>query len=125
VDSALWIFIAGAALSGLFSWFFTHVYYKKSLEEQGKASEQQVNRLMGALDQAVRHAQQPGAAAAQVLLRQRRIEECVAEYRRAGTPVRVIDTYADLSNEEKAELLDTVLLRVKGRPAKNNKYRKP
>src|SRR5262245_50398259 len=124
MDSDLVLFFAGAALSALISWFITQVYYRKSLEYQERTSEQQLNRLMGALEQATHHAQQPGAAAAQVLLRQRRIEEGVAEYRRAGTPVRVIDTYADLSSEEKAELLDTVLLRVRGRAARDNRYRK-
>jgi len=123
MDYDLVLFFASAALSALLSWFITQIYYRKSLEKQEIASEQQVNRLMLALDQAVHHVQQPGAGAAQVLLRQRRIEEGVAEYKRAGTPVRVIDTYADLSIEQKAELLDTVLLRVRGRPAKNNKYR--
>ena len=54
---------------------------------------------------------------------QKRIEDSITEHRRAGTPVRVIDTYSDLSNAEKAELLDTVLLRVKGRQPKQNKYR--
>lgn len=123
MDRELLLFLAGVALSGLLSWFFTQVYYRKSLEKQEEASEQQVGRLMAALEQVAQQAQQPGAAAAQALLRQRRIEEGVAEYKRAGTPVRVIDSYADLDNDEKAELLDTVLLRVRGRPAKNNKYR--
>ena len=80
---------------------------------------------MEALEQTVNHAQAPEAEAAQVLLRQRRIEEGVAEYKRTGTPVWIIDSYADLNNEQKAELLDAVLLRVRGRPAKNNKYRQP
>jgi hypothetical protein len=123
MDRDLLLFFAGAAVSGLLSWFITHIYYRKALERQESASGQQTNRLIGALEQAVNQAHAPGAAAAQVLLRQRRIEEGVAEYKRAGTPVRVIDTYADLSSEQKAELLDTVLLRVRGRPAKNNKYR--
>ena len=123
VDRDILLFLAGAAVSGLLSWFITHIYYRKSLERQQAASTQQTNRLIGTLEQAVNQAQAPGAAAAQVLLRQRRIEEGVAEYKRAGTPVRVIDTYVDLSNEEKAELLDAVLLRVRGRPAKSNKYR--
>ena len=54
---------------------------------------------------------------------QKRIEESIAEHRRAGTPIRVIDTYNDLSNKEKAEMLDTVLLRIRGRKANQNKYR--
>ena len=123
VDRDVILFLAGAAISGLLSWIVTQIYYRKSLEKQEQASKEQFSQLTGALEQAIHQAHQPGAAAAQVLLRQRRIEEGVAEYKRAGTPVRVIDTYADLSNEQKAELLDTVLLRVRGRPAKNNKYK--
>jgi CHASE1-domain containing sensor protein len=125
VDRDLLLLIASIAASGFLSWLVTHVYYRKSLERQEAAAEQQLSRLMEALEQTVNHAQAPEAAAAQVLLRQRRIEEGVAEYRRAGTPVYVIDSYADLDNEQKAELLDAVLLRVRGRPAKNNKYRQP
>ena len=123
MDQDLIPFFAGATVSALVSWFFAQIYYRKSLVKQERASERQVNSLMEALEQAVNRAQAPGAAAAQVLMRQRRIEESVAEYKRAGTPVRVIDTYADLSNEQKAELLDMVSLRVRGRPAKNNQYR--
>ena len=123
MDQDVLLFLAGAAVSGLLSWFITQIYYRKSLERQERASGQETNRLIGALEQVANQAHAPGAAAAQVLLRQRRIEEGVAEYKREGTRVRAIDTYADLSNEQKAELLDTVLLRVRGRPAKNNKYR--
>ena len=108
-------FLAGVALSGFFSWLFTHVYYKKSLKQQEDAAESQIGKLTDALA-----AQNETDAA---LLMQKRIEESIAEYKRTGTPVRVIDTYTDLSNDEKAEILDTVLLRVKGRKAKQNKYR--
>jgi len=109
------LFFAGVTLSGFFSWLFTHVYYKKSLKQQEDVAESQIGKLTDAL-------------AAQnktdtILLMQKRIEESIAEYKRVGTPVRVIDTYSDLNNDEKAELLDTVLLRVKGRRAKQNKYR--
>lgn len=111
------LFLAGVAFSGFFSWFFTHVYYKKSLKQQEDAAESQIGKLTDALA-----AQNKTDTA---LLMQKRIEESIAEYKRAGTPVRAIDTYTDLSNDEKAELLDTVLLRVKGRKAKQNKYRAP
>jgi hypothetical protein len=130
------LFIAGAAVSGLVSWLITAIYYRKSLTQQSDASEAQISRLTEVI-QETQEAIQHGAAdaiaalgqaqadASGALLRQRRIEESVAEYRRAGTPVRVIDTYNDLSDNEKAELLDTVLLRVRGRPARDNKYRRP
>ena len=109
------LFIAGVAFSGFFSWLFTHIYYKKSLTQQEEATETQIQTLTNAL---ATQNQTDNA-----LLMQKRIEDSITEYKRAGTPVRVIDSYTDLSNEEKAELLDTVLLRVKGRKAKQNKYR--
>jgi hypothetical protein len=109
------LFFVGVAFSGLFSWFFTHVYYKKSLKQQEDAAESQIEKLTDAL------AVQNETDAA--LLMQKRIEESIAEYKRTGTPVRVIDTYTDLSNDKKAEILDTVFLRAKGRRAKQNKYR--
>lgn len=109
------LFLFGAALSGLFSWLFTYVYYRKSLRQQEVTAASEIATLADAL------AAHNKADAA--FLWQKRIEDCVAEYRRAGTPVRVIDTYSDLSADEKADLLDTVMLRVKGRKAKSNKYR--
>ena len=108
-------FILGVALSSLISWLVTHVYYKKSLNQQAEASSSQINSLAKVVESANR--------SDPALLKQKRIEECLLEYKRAGTPVRVIDTYSDMSNTEKAEVLDTVLLRARGRPAKKNKYR--
>lgn len=109
------LLLVGAAFSGFLSWLSTYIYYKKNLRQQYNAAQSQMSKLTDAL------ITQNKVDA--TLLRQRRIEECIAEYKRAGTPVRVIDTYADISKKEKAELLDTVLFLVKGRPAKNNKYR--
>ena len=136
VERELLFFFAGAALSGLFSWLATAIYYRKSLDQQEAASEKQIQRLLKAIQdpkpkpappQAPRNGflgfiVKETAPLERELIRQKRIEECLAEYKRAGTPVRVIDTYQDMTNEEKAELLDTVLLRARGRPAKNNKY---
>lgn len=108
------LLVVGVAISAGFSWFFTHLYYRKSLKQQERTSESQIGNLIDSLA-----AQNKTDTA---LIMQQRIEESIAEYKRAGTPVRVIDTF-ELSNNEKAELLDTVLLRVKGRKAKQNKYR--
>jgi len=123
VDRDIWLLIIGIALSGFLSWLFTHIYYRRSLDQQEKSSTQQIQVLRDLLiAQAANAAAERDRVNAE-LLRQGRIEESIAEYRRAGTPVRTIDTYADLTNGQKADLLDTVLLRVKGRPAKSNKYR--
>lgn len=109
MSSDIALFLVGAAAS-----FFTHIYYKKSLKQQERAAASQI----AILEDSLAAQNKTGAA----LLQQQRIEECVAEYHRVGTPVRIIDTYSDLTNEKKAQILDTVMLRVKGRKAKNNKY---
>ncbi len=117
MEIVLWIvgILLSVLLSALTSWLITDRYYKKSLRQQNEESSRQLSELMGL-------ANNVDAANRQQIM-QTRIEESIQEYRRRGTPVRVIDTYDDLSEEEKADLLDTVLLRVKGRKAKSNKYR--
>ena len=109
------LLLIGAVFSGLISWLITHVYYKKSLRQQEGAAKIQIGILTKALELQNKNDSS--------LFRQKRIEECIAEHKRAGTPDKVIDTYTELNNQEKAEILDAVLLRIKGRPAKNNKYR--
>ncbi len=114
------LFILGAAIS----WYITHIYYRKSLKDQERSSRQQIARLTEVLKRTVNDAQRPGVAAARIIFEQNRIKDCVDEYTRAGTPVRFIDTYHDLSDDQKADLLDTVLMRARGRPARDNKYRR-
>jgi len=113
MEIILWIL--GVVFSGLFSWFFTHLYYKKALKQQASETSNHLSKLIDIAERANITNRQ--------LVIQKRIEESIVEYKRAGTPIRVIDTYNDMSNDEKADLLDTVLLRVKGRKAKTNKYR--
>ncbi len=55
-------------------------------------------------------------------LRLEYIVQAVAEYKHAGTPVRVIDTF-DIPTSQKADIYDAVMMRVKGRLGKSNKYR--
>ena len=57
------------------------------------------------------------------ILLQKHLEDAIEEHRRAGSPVRVIDTPDDLTREEKAVLYDKVCMRVKGRPGKSNPYK--
>ncbi|TDI81537.1 MAG: hypothetical protein E2O79_07610 [Caldithrix sp.] len=106
------LFIAG----GLLSWLVAHIYYKKSLTQQEQAASEQLSHMINLAEQL--------NAADQQIIEQRRIEESIGEYKRAGTPVNVIDTYDDLTDEQKADFFDTVMLRVKGRKAKSNKYRR-
>jgi hypothetical protein len=108
----------GIVASAFFSWLFTHLYYKKALARQTAESTAQINKLTELIDQ--------GKASADLTrhtLRQKRIEDCVLEHKRAGTPVGLIDTYGDLTDVEKADLMDAVFLRIKGRKPKVNKYR--
>jgi hypothetical protein len=109
------LLVFGALLSIPPSWLLTHIYYKKSLRQQADAASAEIEKLIEIASWQDQHNR--------AVLMQARIEECIKEYRRAGTPVRVIDTYNDLSNSEKGDLLDTVLLRARGRKASNNKYR--
>lgn len=94
--------------------FVTNIYYKKSLIEQEKASQNMINELRRLIP--------PKAWETKEGLRLKHIEQGVEEYKRAGTPKKVIDTF-NISQEQKAEIYDTVLLRVKGRPGKSNPYR--
>lgn len=68
-----------------------------------------------------------GSAINKKLLEEKRIEQCMEKYTHTGGGdflITMIDTYNDLSNEEKASLLDTALLRARGRKAKDNPFRK-
>lgn len=116
MEFVLWI--AGVFASGFLSWLFTHWYYRKAMARDAAEASAQLTRLNKLVEQ--------GQAAADLrkhILRQTRIQDCVAEHQSAGTPVGLIDTYGDLSTEDKADLLDAVFMRIKGRRPKVNKYR--
>ena len=113
----LLLWFGGTAASAFFSWLFTHWYYKKALGGQAAESQAQVAALVQLVD-----LQAQSATLQRQVLQQKRIEDCVREHEKAGTPVGLIDTYDDLSNAEKAELLDKAFLRIKGRKPKVNKY---
>ena len=97
------------------SWFFTHSYFKKSMRLQSEESQEEIKNLLSVLE----NLQNNNRAVFMAKI----LEEAIDEYRRAGTPVKVLDSYNDLTDEEKADLYDKVMLRVKGRLGKSNKYR--
>jgi len=109
------IAILGILSSGFFSWLFTFLYYRKSLSQQSVAASRQLARLIDLAAQADGTSRQ--------LVMQKRLEDAFQEYRHAGTPYRAIESYTDLTNDEKAELFDAVILRAKGRRARSNPYR--
>ena len=106
---------APCLISILATWLITRCYYRKSIVNQTNEASQQIEELVNSLSSI--------DDTNKDLLMQKKIEDCLKEYKKAGTPIRIIDTY-DLTIQEKAELLDKVVLRVKGRKAKVNKYRK-
>lgn len=110
-ENAFWV-----GVSALLAWGITHLYYKKSLSQQAEESSREIGKL-------IKVVKETGTQQNDVL-KLERINEAVEEYRRRGTPIRVIDSYLDLPDEQKAEIYDAVMLWVKGRLGKSNKYRK-
>lgn len=92
-----------------FSWLFTYKYYKKCLNQQATEANKEIINLINQSNN-------------QTISKQYLIEQAVTEYLKKGTPVNFIDSLA-ISNEEKAEIYDTAVLRGRGRAAKNNPYR--
>lgn len=107
--------LIGIIGSGLISWWITYIYYKKSLYHQAKESQEEIKKLLSVLENIQNNNREVFLA--------RVLNECIEEYRRSGTPVRVLDSYDQLSIEEKADLYDKVMLRMKGRLGKLNKYK--
>ncbi len=103
--------------SALCSWLITSIYYRKSLKQQSNESKKEIAELLKSFENIQKETNDR-------VLFQHRLEESIQEYRRTGTPVRVIDTYDNMTEEEKADLYDAVMLREKGRLGKSNKYRK-
>lgn len=108
----------GMLASGFFSWLFTHLYYKRALALQAGAAQAELSKLTELVEQG-----KTSAAVQRQLLWQKRLEDCVHEHQRSGTSVGLIDTFDDLGTDEKADLLDAVSMRMKGRKPKLNKYR--
>jgi len=115
MDTTIVCTVIGIAFSGFFSWFFTRRYYLRSLRGQEREATSQIAALMSVAGSIQKLDQD--------LIMQKHLEEAIEEYRRSGSPVRAIDSYDDLTREEKATLYDKVCLRTKGRPGKSNPYR--
>ena len=58
-----------------------------------------------------------------VRLLDERFERVKVDFSRRGTPKPMIDTFVDLSNEEKANLYDRVVQWKHGHASQNNPYR--
>lgn len=89
-----------AIVSLLVGWYITHLYYKKSSKDIGIINKNAAGSLY-----------------------EQRMQEAISADKRKGTPKDVIDTFDDMSVEEKAKMYDDVIWRKKGRPGKNNPYK--
>jgi len=98
------------------AWFFSYFYYKKSMQKQTNEAQKEIKELISELEK-------QNKIESHELFLQKVLEECIEEYRKRGTPVRVLDSYDKLTTEEKAGLYDKTMLRVKGRLGKSNKYK--
>ena len=105
----------GIVGSGLLTWFFAHVYYKKSMQQQSRESQEEIQKLLSILEQQQNNSREVFIAKV--------LEEAINEYKQAGTPVKVLDSYDSLTTQEKSDLYDKVMIRVKGRLGKSNKYK--
>ena len=70
--------IASVALSGVLSWLFTYIYYRKSLKQQEASSTAQIQTLRDLLVAQAANAADKRDQVNAELLRQRRIEESLA-----------------------------------------------
>ena len=105
----------GVLLGGLVSWMITHIYYNKSIENQEIVNSKIIAQYKDLISENKKNSDKA--------LKLEYINLAAEGYKRAGTPVKVIDSF-DIPNNEKAEIYDSVMMRVKGRLGKSNKYRK-
>ncbi|MDD4954002.1 MAG: hypothetical protein PHG40_03735 [Candidatus Omnitrophica bacterium] len=107
------------------SWYITRKYYLKSLHDQREeflSAEKDYRRII----EKYADKQNADVLVNKKLLEEKRITDCINRYVATGGGeflITMIDTYSDLSNREKADLLDMALLRAKGRKAKDNPFR--
>ena len=107
------------------SWYITRKYYLKNLHDQRKeflSAEKDYRRII----EKYADKQNSDILINKKLLEEKRIIGCVNRYAATGRGdvlIKTVESYSDLSDQEKADLLDTVLLRARGRRARNNPFR--
>lgn len=115
----------GTIIGILFSWFITRKYYLKSLRDQREEflnTDKDYRRII----EKYADKQNGDISISKKLLEEKRITDCMNRYTATGGGdflIKMVDSYSDLSNQEKADLLDTALLRTRGRKAKENPFR--
>ena len=120
-------------LGGVISWYITQRYYFKNLNDSRdnqKILEDKIEKLSEELElkkmQEKENAQEIINSNEKIYRdakKEERLKDCLECYKINGSPVKLIDTYDDLTSEEKADLYDKVCMIKKRRPGKNNPYR--
>lgn len=87
--------------------------WKQNAETEALAS---VGRTRTALSE------EPSDATKRLSLMDERFKLVIEDYKKRGTPKYMIDTFLDLSRQEKAELYDRAIMWKKGRKSQNNPY---
>lgn len=106
--------IISVVLSALASWFFSRMYYRKSLENHDTETTMERAALMQAL--------RSNNAKDEALTMQQYIDAAVDAWRKKGTAVPYVDSLTGVSREQKAQILRSASLRHKGREPKRNPY---
>lgn len=109
-----WVGVAvGLLVGSLLSWLVAHIYYKKSEGDLKAGFAEQLAML-----KAIYEAHLGGVAGAKEAvaadLWDRRLQRAIEEHRRRGTAQLLIDTYADYTPDQKAELWDAVGKTIRG-----------
>ncbi len=117
--------VIGTAFGILASWLITRTYYLKSLcnqREEFLNTEKEYRKIIEKFADKTNSYDMVNRK----LLEEKRIDQCMEKYAHTGGGdflIKMVDTYTDLSNKEKADLLDTALLRARGRKANTNPFR--
>lgn len=108
-----------------FSWLITQRYYLKSLHDQREEFLNTAKEYRKIIEKFADR-ENGNTAINKKLLEEKRIEQCMEKYAHTGGGdflIKMIDSYTELSNKEKADLLDMALLRARGRKANSNPFR--
>ena len=102
------------ALGILFSWFFTHRYYIKSLKSQEIEYSKSLQELTATLTNLNSNDE--------ALIKEKYIIEAVEAWRKKGQAEHYLNSLTDISNELKADIFRSACLRHHGREPKRNPY---
>jgi hypothetical protein len=106
--------VVSVPLSALASWFFSRMYYLKSLKNSDTEATKEREALMEAL--------KGNNAKDEAFTMQQHIDAAVDAWRKRGTAVPYVDSLTGVSREQKAQILRSASLRHKGREPKRNPY---